>query len=97
MPQDAGKHAGQRALGLMDVGIADSAGVNLDEHLARTGLRSGNFADFPLAMLCGNNGSFHLWTPFARGGPSWSMGKPLRISIGFASRPSDSLNWRAFC
>lgn len=67
----------------MDVGIANPAGANLDQDLARIGLRLGNFADFPLAMLCRNNSSFHDLGSFACGGPFGSAGTRFQILIRF--------------
>src|SRR5262249_42840252 len=47
------------ALGDVHVGVAQAAGLDADEDLARTGLGGGDFLDRPLAVDFGDDGGFH--------------------------------------
>jgi hypothetical protein len=57
--QRAGELRGQVALGDVHVGVAQPAGLDADEDLARAGLGRGDFLDGPLAVDLGHDGGFH--------------------------------------
>src|SRR5437867_6867669 len=48
---------------LMDVGVADAAGMHLHEHLIRSGLRLRNVFDLPRTAHSGNDGGLHITLP----------------------------------
>src|SRR5439155_9474566 len=56
---DSGKWSGQVSERLMDVGVADAAGMHLHEHLIRSGLRLRNVFDLPRTANSGNDGGLH--------------------------------------
>jgi hypothetical protein len=43
----------------MHVGVANAAGVHLDQHLIRAGIGRFDFSDFPPAASGGDDGCFH--------------------------------------
>jgi hypothetical protein len=59
VPEDSRKRPGQIAVRLVNVGIAEPARMDLDEHLVRARIRHGNILEFPAGMSSGNDGSVH--------------------------------------
>src|SRR5438552_1455567 len=57
--EDSGEWSGQMSERLMDVGVADAAGMHLHEHLIRSGLRLRNVFDLPRTANSGNDGGLH--------------------------------------
>src|SRR5438552_1635868 len=57
--EDSGEWSGQMSERLMDVGVADAAGMHLHEHLIRSGLRLRNVFDLPRTAHSGNDGGLH--------------------------------------
>src|SRR5271167_4220623 len=57
--EDSGEWSGQVSERLMDVGVADAAGMHLHEHLIRSGLRLLDVFDLPRTAHSGNYGSLH--------------------------------------
>src|SRR5207302_10861286 len=57
--EDSGEWSRQMSERLMDVGVADAAGMHLHEHLIRSGLRLRNVFDLPRTAHSGNDGGLH--------------------------------------
>jgi hypothetical protein len=64
--QDAGEIARELAPGLVDVGVTDAAGADLDQDLIWTGFRFRDLPEFPCAMNRGDHCGSHVSIPFYR-------------------------------